>query len=161
METKVERDTWSPQLNIIRKLHSLFQPSKSTQNFQCFTNRLDFSSRKEPQNDVGDLPKLLVDYWSHPKFISIWLVVICCPEGETKAGWLPWHRLDPDGPRQKGMDGCTLSANYVPSTTQRAQVQTKANLCRFDRASPLISISTLLSEWIRILTVVQFDWVVF
>lgn len=93
--------------------------SKSTQDYQYFTNRLDFSNRKEPQNDVGDLPTWLVeqiDYWSHPKFISIWLVVICFPEGETKAGRLPWHRLHPDGPRQKGMDGCTLSANCVPST---------------------------------------------
>lgn len=121
METTVTR---SPRLSQMRKLHSLIRPSKSNQNFQHFTHRLDFQNRKERPNDVGDLPKWLVEqihYRPHPKFISIWLVVICCPEGEMKAGWLPWHRLDQDGPRQKGLDACTLSANYVPSTSQRLE----------------------------------------
>lgn len=42
-------------------------------------------------------------YQLRPKFIRIWLVAISYPEEEMKAGWLPWHCLDPDGVRQKGM----------------------------------------------------------
>lgn len=102
----------SPQLSP-RKLRSVIQPSNSIRSTRYFSHRLGFQNSKERLGDGGDLPKWLVeqiDYWPHPQFISIWLEVICRPEGQMKAGQLPWHRLDPDGPRQKALDAGTLLA---------------------------------------------------
>lgn len=74
------------------------------------------------------------------------------PEGET-AGRLPWHRWDPDGPRQKG-DGCARSIGHRgPTTTHRLEKQTLATFCRFVKVSPSISRSTLLPQGNNVLPV--------
>lgn len=90
----------------MRKPHSLVRPSKSNcMSWMLFPVNYVLN-KTQPVDEIGDLPQWLLERFTgrFQKFVSIWLVVICCPEGEMKAGWLPRHRLHPDGSRQKGMD---------------------------------------------------------
>lgn len=65
--------------------------------------------------------------WPLRKLASIWLGGgFAEPKGTRREESLPRRSLDPDGPRQKGIDANTLSAVCVPQGIQRTQ--TKAEL---------------------------------
>lgn len=111
---------------------TLTKPSKSTQNFQYFANWLDFQNRKEPLNEVGDLPKWLVEQTDLLAASKIYLAGgNVLPWREDEGGMTAMASPGSRWPKTEG-DGCTHFISSLCSIRHsKAQVQTKATICRF------------------------------
>lgn len=111
---------------------TLTKPSKSTQNFQYFANWLHFQNRKEPLNEVGDLPKWLVEQTDLLAASKIYLAGgNVLPWREDEGGMTAMASPGSRWPKTEG-DGCTHFISSLYSIRHsKAQVQTKATICRF------------------------------
>lgn len=87
---------------------------------------VNLQNSRERLNEAGDLPKWVVEQSRLGALSKIYQHLAGAnfePEGEMRVGRLPWHRRDPDGPRQKG-DGCVHSISHRgPTATQRLELQ--------------------------------------